>query len=274
MKLITLIENELGSNPNLTCEFGFSIFIEDEDTNLIFDTGQSGIFVENIKKLGIDTKKIDKLIISHNHFDHGGGVKNYINFFGNNFSIYLNKKFFYKRYGFSKEYSRILGANFSEDFLKKKDVKINFITDHIHNISKNITIFTNFKNITNFENLNSTYFKKVENNFIFDDMSDELVLGLNTSKGYIILCGCSHFGIVNIVENIKLLTGKKIIGIIGGLHLSKASDERVKKVINYLKNENINYLALSHCTGEKTIEILKREGFTIISNHTGNILEL
>lgn len=274
MKLITLIENNLGHNPNLICEFGFSVFIQDNDTSIIFDTGQSGIFVENIKKLNLDIKNIQKIIISHNHFDHGGGLQNYIETFGNNFTLFLNSNFFDKRYGLSDSFSRILGANFSKNYITNKNININFINDHIHIISKNITAFTNFKRLNNFEEYNPTYFRKKENKFILDFMDDEVVLGLETKLGFFILCGCSHIGIVNIIENIKMWTDKKIIGIIGGIHLSKSKIERINKTIDYLKKEGIKYLVLSHCTGENTINLFKNSGLKIIKNHTGDILNL
>ena len=274
MKLITLIENNLGNNPNLNCEFGFSLFIQDEDTSLIFDTGQSGIFTKNISKLSIDTNQIKKIIISHNHFDHGGGLKSYIQNFGNDFSLYLNKNFFDKRLSFSELYSRILKADFTQNELEKNDIKINFINDNIHIISKNIFLFTNFKRYNNFENINHTYFKISENKILQDDMSDEIVLGLNTKNGFYIVCGCSHIGIVNIIENIKIWTGKKVIGIIGGLHLSRASSIRIQKTVEYLKKEGIQNLAISHCTGENVISSLKKEGFNILENNTGSIILL
>lgn len=104
-------------------------------------------------------------------------------------------------------------------------------------------------------------------------MSDEIVLGLDTKLGFFILCGCSHIGIVNIIENIKKWTNKKIVGIIGGLHLSKSNSERILKTINYLKKEDIKYLALSHCTGKNTIKIFKDSGFNILPTNTGDTLK-
>lgn len=274
MRLITLIENDLGNNPNLTYEFGFSIFIQDNDISLIFDTGQSGNFVKNIENLNIDTRNIHNIVISHNHFDHGGGLKKYIDTFGNNFTLTLNRNFFDKRFSFSELYSRILGVSFSLDYLNKKGIKIDFINEHIHVISKNITAFTNFERLNDFEMINRSYYKRKNRNFILDSMNDEVVLGVDTELGFFIICGCSHIGIVNIIENIENWTGKKIVGIVGGLHLSKSSSERVNKTIQYLKGKQIQYLAVSHCTGKNTLELLKKAGLNVIENNTGNILEL
>ncbi len=155
MKITTLIENNSGANPNLICEFGFSIFIQDEDISLIFDTGQSGKFIKNIKNI----------IISHNHYDHSGGLKQYIKSFNNNFTLTINSNFFDKKISFSDLYFKILGTSFSQEYLIKKGIKINFINDHIHILSKNITIFTNFESLTNFELVNKLHYIKKKWNF-------------------------------------------------------------------------------------------------------------
>lgn len=274
MELITLIENNLGSNPNLQCEFGFSVFIKDNDLSLIFDTGQTGKFINNIKKLNINTENIKHVILSHSHYDHTGGLKSYIENFNPSFTLHINENFFDKKYSLSDSVSRFLGNNFSQHYLNEKKINIHFISDHIHILSKNITLFTNFNLITDFEIPNATYFKRKNNTFIKDNMTDEIVLGLDTSIGFVLLCGCSHVGIVNIIKNVQNWTGKKVVGIIGGLHLSKASNDRIEKVIEFLKVNNIKFLAVSHCTGENILTQLKQNYFSIVPNNTGTILNL
>ena len=92
MKIIILIENDLSCDPNLVNEFGFSVFIQDEDTSLIFDTGQSGIFIKNIEKLKLDTKNIHTIVLSHNHYDHVGGIDDLRPFCADgNLTMYVSK---------------------------------------------------------------------------------------------------------------------------------------------------------------------------------------
>ena len=274
MKLITLIENSMGNNPELKCEFGFSTYIEDEDISLIFDTGQTGEFVNNILKLGIDTSRIKNIVLSHNHFDHAGGVEKYIKSFGNSFTLNVNKNFFDKRFILTNKVSRILSCNRLQDILVTNNVKINFINDHIHKISKNITLFTNFTTITPFEKPDPTFFRGEPTALRSDLMGDEIALGLDTSKGFIVLCGCSHIGIVNIIENIEKWTGKKVDGIIGGLHLSHAPAEKIDGTIDFIKNNNIKFLGISHCTGENVINQLEAISCDVLKNNTGNIFIL
>jgi 7,8-dihydropterin-6-yl-methyl-4-(beta-D-ribofuranosyl)aminobenzene 5'-phosphate synthase len=75
MKITTLIENKNTENPELISEHGLSLFIEKNGKKILFDTGSSGIFTENARKLSIDISAVDLTIISHGHYDHGGGLK-------------------------------------------------------------------------------------------------------------------------------------------------------------------------------------------------------
>ena len=73
MRIIALIEN-LAYKQDLIAEHGLSIYIETEDRKIIFDTGQSGLFLQNSEKLGVNIENIDSLVLSHGHYDHTGGL--------------------------------------------------------------------------------------------------------------------------------------------------------------------------------------------------------
>ncbi|BBA49732.1 MBL fold metallo-hydrolase [Fusobacterium varium] len=274
MKITTLIENEAGCNKELKNEFGLSLFIEDKDISLIFDTGKSGDFIFNAQKLHIPLNEIKHVVLSHSHFDHTGGIKKLSDHFNNSFTLHIAKTFFEEKHRITGVIHEFLGNNFNEKYILDKGIKINYIENNEFKLSKNITLFTNFKSLNNFEVPTRYYFRKIYDNYILDNMEDELVLGIDTSKGLLIVCGCSHIGIANIVENIKCRTQKKIYGIIGGLHLSKASDERIEKVLNYFDECNIEFFGVSHCTGEKVTKILKESKKNFIYNNTGNTITI
>ena len=274
LKITTIIENEAGCNKELKNEFGLSLFIEDKDISLIFDTGKSGDFIFNAQKLHIPLNEIKHVVLSHSHFDHTGGIKKLSDHFNNSFTLHIAKTFFEEKHRITGVIHEFLGNNFNEKYILDKGIKINYIENNEFKLSKNITLFTNFKSLNNFEVPTRYYFRKIYDNYILDNMEDELVLGIDTSKGLLIVCGCSHIGIANIVENIKCRTQKKIYGIIGGLHLSKASDERIEKVLNYFDECNIEFFGVSHCTGEKVTKILKESKKNFIYNNTGNTITI
>ena len=270
MEIITLIENEAGKSCNLNNEFGLSLYIKDEDIELIFDTGKTGEFAANADKLGIDLKNIRHVVLSHSHFDHTGGMKTLIEKYNKTFTLHINKTFFEEKYRITESNQEFLGNNFGEKYILDKGIDIDYIKNNQIKLSKNITLFTNFKQLTDFETPVPYYFRKIGNDYILDNMEDEIVIGAETSKGLVIICGCSHIGIVNIIENIKKQTNKKIYGIIGGLHLTKASDKRIAKVMEYFDKSEIKFFGVSHCTGEKAVNILKTSGKDFIENNTGN----
>lgn len=272
MKITTLIENEAGHNKELKNEFGLSLFIEDEDISLIFDTGKSGDFIFNAQKLQIPLNNIKHVVLSHSHFDHTGGIRKLVDTFNNKFTLHISKTFFEEKHRITGVIHEFLGNNFNEKYILDKEININYIDTDEFKLSKNITLFTNFKSLNNFETPTRYYFRKIYDDYILDSMEDELVLGIDTSKGLLIVCGCSHIGIANIVENIKCRTQKKIYGIIGGLHLSKSSDERIEKVLKYFDECNIEFFGVSHCTGEKVTKILRESKKNFIYNNTGNTI--
>ena len=269
MEIITLIENKEGI-CGLQNEFGLSFLIKDENKTFIFDTGKTGEFVKNADKLNINLKDIKDMVLSHSHFDHTGGVKTFTEKCNSDYTLHVNKTFFEEKHRITEVIHEFLGNNFDEKYLLNHRVKIHYLENDEYKISKNITLHTNFKSINNFETPTRYYFRKIYDNYILDSMEDEIAAAMETTKGLLIICGCSHIGIANIVENIRLRTGKKIYGIAGGLHLTKASDERMNAVLNYFKETGIEFFAVSHCTGDKFIEKLKTITDNFIYNSTGN----
>ena len=269
MEIITLIENKEGI-CGLQNEFGLSFLIKDENKTFIFDTGKTGEFIKNADKLNINLKDVKDMVLSHSHFDHTGGVKTFTEKCNSDYTLHVNKTFFEEKHRITEVIHEFLGNNFDEKYLLNHRVKIHYLENDEYKISKNITLYTNFKSINNFETPTRYYFRKIYDNYILDNMEDEIAAVMETKKGLLIICGCSHIGIANIVENIRLRTGKKIYGIAGGLHLTKASDERMNAVLNYFKETGIEFFAVSHCTGDKFIEKLKTITDNFIYNSTGN----
>ncbi|KEI02415.1 MBL fold metallo-hydrolase [Clostridium botulinum] len=287
MKITTIIENSLGDKKQLHNEHGLSFFIETNNGNILFDTGQSGDFIENANELDIDLNKTDYLVLSHAHYDHCGGVKRFLNSFNVNPKFYVSNKFFLNsnKYHYSdgsenldfasnKAGYKYIGINFDEAFIKEKNLDINYVKGDMIELMDKIKVFTNFERKYDFEKRNPNMMIKREEKYIIDPFEDEIVLTIETEKGLLIVLGCSHPGILNIIDSIIRRTGKNIYGILGGTHLVEADSNRIEKTIQVLKEKNIKLLGVSHCTGEKAVESLKTQCDNFFVNSTGTVMEL
>lgn len=287
MKITTIIENSLKDNKELKNEHGLSFFIETSACNILFDTGKSGDFVDNAKDLGIDLNKVDYLVLSHAHYDHCGGVKRFLDTFNIQPEFYVSENFFKNRdkYHYSDGSQKVdfasngpgykyIGIDFDEEFIRNKKLNINYVDSDMVKLSDKVYIFTNFERTYDFETLNPNMQIKKGDKYIVDTFEDEVTIAIDTEKGLLILLGCSHPGILNIVDTISKRAGKKIYGVMGGTHLVEADEERINKTIKRLKEMNIEIIGVSHCTGEKAVKIFKEKCDNFFENCTGTVLEI
>lgn len=274
-KATTLIENNPDDNNTLLSEHGLSIYIEVEEMKILFDTGKSGDFINNAEKLNVDLSNIDYLLLSHGHYDHSGGFKKLVDGIGSPFKLIVGDGFFSEKYKLMDNNTyRYRGNPFNKDFINENNISLTCINEDIFYINENIMIFSNFKRNNDFEIQNKLFRIKKNEEYILDDFSDEIVLAVKKNEGLIVILGCSQVGVVNILETITKRTGIPIYAIIGGSHLVEADDERVSKTIEFLKENNIEIIAMSHCTGEYAIEKLKNEfKDKFVYNNTGNIIK-
>ncbi|MGO1712962.1 MAG: MBL fold metallo-hydrolase [Senegalia sp. (in: firmicutes)] len=217
MKVTTLIENKASDRENLNIEYGLSLYIELDGKKILFDTGQSGDFIDNSEKLNIDLKELDYIIISHGHFDHSGGLKRLIKEINPNIELYLGDGFFNEKYNLRKsgdyEYT---GNPFNKEFLKEYNIATKYIDKDITKITENLFIFSNFNRNEEFENVNEKMYVKKDGKYKKDNFKDEISIAIKTNKGLLVIVGCSHVGIVNILDTIIQRMDMNIHALIGG----------------------------------------------------------
>lgn len=276
IKITTLIENNPDDIRILFSEHGLSLYIQIDEIKILFDTGQSGNFIKNAEKLNINLNNLEYVVLSHGHYDHSGGFTKLVDKIGTSFKLIINQQFFNNKYKLLKDDTyKYNGNNFDEKFLNQNNIPIKYIKEDISYINENIIVFSNFKRSNDFELSNRKFKIRKNNNYIVDNFLDEIVLAVKLNKGLLVILGCSHVGIVNILETIIQKTHIPIYGIIGGTHLIEADELRLKETIKYFKEKDIKLIGVSHCTGEKAIERLKYEfKDRFLYNNTGNEIEI
>lgn len=273
--ITTLIENNPDDKNELYFEHGLSMLIEAEGMRILFDTGQSGNFIKNAISMNKDLSNLDVVIISHGHYDHSGGFEKLVN---ENYVIpklIVGEEFFcdkFKKEG-EQEYKHN-GNSFDEEFLVDNHIPVMKIHEEMTYLSNHIVVFHHFASVNEFEIRNSRFYIYENGTYVLDDFHDEIALGIITEKGLVVVVGCSHFGIINILNSIKERLKMPIYAVVGGTHLMEADETRLHRTIEAMKNSKIQMVAVSHCTGDMGIQRIRNEfGEYFIYNNTGKVIK-
>lgn len=232
LKISILTDNR--ATRNFMAEWGLSFFIEKNGKSILFDFGDSDLFIKNAEKMGINPFAADHFVLSHGHWDHGNGLR-----FMPQVKIVCHPDAFIKRY----RDNNFLGLPYTLEEAEKK-FELVLTKSHLE-LEKDIFFLGEIERNFDFE-IVDTPFKKEDGTM--DTVKDDSGIAISTDKGLVVISGCAHAGICNTVEYAKKVTGvSKVYAVIGGFHL-KGGDKQCAETINYLKNIKAEYVSTSHCT--------------------------
>lgn len=267
MKVVTLIENRSISNE-YKHQHGLSLYIETEKHKILFDTGADESFIDNASKLGVNLEDIDIAVISHGHYDHGGGLEGFLRV-NNKAKIYIG------RAAFEVHLKKILGI-FKYNIGLKKDLAENSRFVFVHDIVRiddEIILFNNIKGSKLLPKGNDKLLKKSSSGLIEkDDFEHEINLLIRENGRYNLVCGCAHRGIVNIIERAREIINKNLNAVIGGFHLMRMKAENPEhrdflgELTSILGSNEVAKYYTCHCTGN--------EAYSYLSNRMNNLNEL
>jgi len=271
LRITTLSENT-AAGGNLLAEWGLSILVETDTVNILLDTGPSISASHNADILGIDLNKVDKIVLSHGHYDHSGGLQQVLRRMRKEVEIIAHPDIWAGKYARGRgEDKRYIGVPFQRQELESLGARFNLTTKPTR-ITDNIMTTGEIPMVTDFEEIEpDRFFVREDSGWQPDKLPDDQALIITTEPGLVVLLGCGHRGIINTLYHAQQLTGVKAIHtVLGGCHLVGASEERVWQTIAALRELDVQGIGVSHCTGMPAATIMAQElGDRFFFNNTG-----
>ena len=253
-----MVENT-SSAAKLKSKHGLCTYIETSNHKILFDVGPTSLFMENARKLGVDINAIDTVIISHGHSDHGGALSKFM-------AVNKTAKIYIRESAFDRHYTKVAGVPFSASINNSLRNKQQIIfTSNEYVIDDELALFSNVTGRKLYSKANDKLFAKKNGKIVLDRFEHEQYLVITDGNKQIMITGCSHNGIINIIEKYtEINDGRidKLACVLGGFHLfnpiSKKyeSDKLIEDIAKYLRELNTKFYTC-HCTGGKAYKILK-----------------
>jgi 7,8-dihydropterin-6-yl-methyl-4-(beta-D-ribofuranosyl)aminobenzene 5'-phosphate synthase len=269
LRITTLSENTAGF-PGVLAEWGLSILVETNDLKVLLDTGASIYVPHNAPIFGLDLSAIDKIVLSHGHYDHTGGLKEVLKQVGKQVEVIAHPDIWAQKYARGQGFERYIGVPFPIEDLENLGASFTMIREPVW-ITDNIVTTGEIPMTEEFEVLDRNLYVKENGNWRNDDLLDDRALIIKTDEGLVIILGCAHRGAINTVRHAQEITGvKSIHTVIGGTHLMNAGEVRVLRTGIALQELGVQRVGVSHCTGLHSAMLLAQQlGEAFFFNNTG-----
>jgi 7,8-dihydropterin-6-yl-methyl-4-(beta-D-ribofuranosyl)aminobenzene 5'-phosphate synthase len=269
IKITTLNENT--ARRGYLAEWGLSMLIEADGVKLLFDTGMGPVAVNNAQLFGIDLATVDKIVISHGHHDHTGGLRDVLVRMNKEVEVIAHPDIWASKYSRWKNRAQFGGLPFRRELLENLGARFNLTREPVR-ITKHFLTTGEIPMLTDYEEIDTGLFDNKTGEMLPDELNDDLALIIDTEYGLVVILGCAHRGIVNTLKHAQKLTGKELIyAAIGGTHLLNATHERLERTAADLKAIGVQYLGVSHCTGFEASAYLAQEfGERFFLNNSGS----
>jgi len=275
VRITTLSENTAGRG-NLLAEWGLSILVDTEKTSILLDTGSSISAAHNADALGIDIGKIDKIVLSHGHYDHTGGLRQLLQKRRKDIEIIAHPDIWQAKYARRKdEPDRYIGIPFQRNELESLGACFNLTAKPIK-ITDAISTTGEIPMVTSFEQVDADLFVKEDSGWQQDKLLDDQALIVNMELGLVVILGCAHRGIVNTLYYARQLAARETIyAIIGGSHLINTPEERLWQTVDALRELRVQRLGLCHCTDLPAASVLAQKfGDSFFFNRAGSVIDI
>ncbi|MCR1962715.1 MBL fold metallo-hydrolase [Clostridium perfringens] len=257
LRITTLVENTKISDEYEN-KHGLSFHIETEKHNILFDLGPKNTFLTNAKKLNINLEEVDIVVISHGHNDHGGGLEEFLKI-NNKAKVYIHKDAFNEYYSMAGIFKKYIGL----DKELKKNPRI-ILTEGDMKIDDELYLFSVVENRHKVSKFNKVLYKRVDVMYLEDDFVHEQSLIITEDNKNVLMGGCAHNDIRNIIDKAEVIIGKDLDYVISGFHIFNPStgisesDLFINTLGDNLNKRNTKFYTC-HCTGMRAFKMLEEK---------------
>ena len=252
-----MIIKVLVENTAVSSEYGkvhgLCLYIETENHKVLFDLGPSGLFLENALKMGVKIEEVDTVVISHGHYDHGGALGLFLRQ-NSRARVYVHRK------AFDRHFSKVLCLYADiglDDSLASHDQVV--LTEGNLELDQELMIIADVKKRELYPQSNRNLYTLEGGKKRQDDFSHEQSLLIRQGEYRVLLAGCAHCGIVNIMDKACCDLGERITHVVGGFHIMRdKSPEPARELARCLKGEDVQYYTC-HCTGRENFALMREE---------------
>jgi 7,8-dihydropterin-6-yl-methyl-4-(beta-D-ribofuranosyl)aminobenzene 5'-phosphate synthase len=266
MRITVLIDNERPvDRPDLACELGLSLLVEHRNHHILFDTGASSAFADNAAVLGVDLSRVDAVVISHDHFDHGGGLRRFLEL-NHRAPIYLraapHRDRFFRILGFVKK-----PIGIEPSALEAAGDRLVPIDDD-REIAPGVVLTTRIASDHARPPGNRYLWEVTDDGPRRDTFDHELTMVvLDDDADMVVFTGCSHNGVLNMVDGAReAFPDRSVHAVVGGFHLMglpflntmAAGRDEVLALGRTLGEVCTGPIITGHCTGLKATAVLRK----------------
>ena len=277
LKITTVIENTAGGALRLLGQWGLCMLVEAGKHSFLIDTGQSSATSRNIDVLGVDLESLDAIVLSHGHFDHTGGLRSILSKIKNKpVRIVAHPKVWALKYAKRPKADKpvYIGIPFRREELEGLGGEFELTTEPTW-LTEDIAASGEEPMTTSFESVARSLFEMAGGRYKPDTCPDDQSVYIRTDLGLVVVLGCAHRGMINIVRHARdLMKEDRVYMVLGGTHLGPASEEQLKSTIEALKDIDPDWIGVSHCTGSRVAARLAQvfEG-KFFFNNAGTVIQ-
>ena len=282
MKITVLIENDRAADhPELVPVFGLSMLVEHAGSRILFDAGATGEAVRNAERLGVDLGQVDACVLSHHHFDHGGGLPAFL-------AVNARAKVFLRPPSVGKEtfrallvVSRFVGLD--PALFERYRERLAYVESPTE-ILPGVQLLTDIVREYPLPRGDRYLYLKRPDGYVLDPFDHELVLAVREDDGIVVFTGCGHSGVLNMVRTVtRRFPGERIKAVVGGFHLigvpgleaTGETRQATQALGEAMLGMPVDAWWTGHCTGHRAAAVLQTVlGAKLRELHTGTTLTL